>query len=119
MNIKEQIKAEIERRRRDVEQQRHARCWGKSYYVMMSELLDIISNLPKEQPSGDLEQAAQEYAVRYDMGTCGEIVIDGFKAGAQWQKEQMLREAVDTTMVEGSLNDPTFVRRKIIIVKED
>ncbi len=61
MNQIDQIKAEIERRRRDVEQQRPIRHWGKSYYVVMSELLDIIANLPQEQPEVDLAKEVESW----------------------------------------------------------
>ncbi len=44
--------------------------------------------------------------------------LDGVASGRKKEREQMMKDAIETTMVEGSLNNPTFVRRKIIIVNE-
>ena len=38
---------------------------------------------------------------------------------AQWQKEQMMKEAVETWILEGSMFEPEFFKRKVIIIKED
>lgn len=126
----EQIKAEIERRRRDVEQRRPSRNWGKSYYVMMSELLDIIANLPQEQPSEDLEKEIEEYtnscegALEGQQGQVWEfdweditVVIDeAAHYFAQWQKaqdERLIKLAHDSWYKEG------FIYGKIEGLSED
>lgn len=41
----------------------------------------------------------------------------GYFDGRKDEKEQMMKDAIETTMVEGSLSNPTFVKRKIIIVE--
>ncbi len=126
----EQIKAEIERRRRDVEQRRPGRNWGKSYYVMMSELLDIIANLPQEQPSEDLEKEIEEYtnscegALEGQQGQVWEfdweditVVIDeAAHYFSQWQKaqdERLIKLAHDSWYKEG------FIYGKIEGLSED
>ena len=38
---------------------------------------------------------------------------------AQWQKEQMMKESVETWMIEGSMFEPEYFKRKVIIIKED
>lgn len=49
----------------------------------------------EEQPSEDVEEAAEKFAHFYDQGTCDGIAQDCFKAGAEWQKGQMLKDAVE------------------------
>lgn len=101
----------------------HADC----RWMDAGDLNDLLHSFVEELDSlvtadKDLEKAAENHIQKVvDNGWEWETqdVADAFEAGAQWQKERMLKDAVDTTMVEGSLNNPTFVRRKIIIVKED
>ena len=38
---------------------------------------------------------------------------------AKWQKEQMMKEAVETWMLEGSMYEPEFIKKKVIVIKED
>ncbi len=103
----------------------------------------------EEKPSDDLEEAANEYGrenVHYwydeEIGY-GAIYDDfedlkvGFIAGAEWQREQMMKEAVDAEITVGRLPDdwslsynPDELHRallkfkfgdkvKILILKED
>ena len=57
---------------------------AKYFYQMGTE--------QKESVSEDLEEAADKYADKHP--TCG-LARHSFKAGAKWQKEQMLAKAVD------------------------
>ena len=102
----EQIKAEIERRRVKykelisksfgVEQE-----YFKGMGVVADEMMLFINSLPTEQPSENLNKVADCYLERiqpvgfmegdYD----GSQILDAFKAGAQCQKEQMLKSAID------------------------
>ena len=65
----------------------------------------------------DLEEAADKFANQ----DCVTFISrkKGFIAGAKWQKEQMLKEAVETWMLEGSMFEPEFFKRKVIVIKED
>lgn len=108
----------------------------------ISKAIDIIQQseqkpMPEEQPSKDLEEAAMAQANPVFFG--GKIVdyleskYESFIAGAQWQKEQMLEDAVECEV--GSHGEPIqltldkYVLRskgifprdkvKVIIVKEE
>ena len=88
------------------------------------------SEIPK-----DLEEAAEEYAKEHSFHPCDYDVTpyDCFKAGAKWDKEQMMEEAVEGTVMDFSSNRPrpqvdvlldpdkyhTGDKVRIIIVKED
>ena len=96
----EKIRAEIERRKVDY--------LNRSYTFVpfaMEQLLEFIDSLPEEEPSKDLEEAAEQRARKiypYEGGTKGlicetsiPIFKAGFIAGAEWQKQQMMKEAVE------------------------
>ena len=69
------------------------------------EMLDNEEpNCPKL--SDNLEEAAEEFARFYDNGTCDGIAQECFIAGAKWQKEQMMKEAVEGTVHNFSSNKP-------------
>jgi hypothetical protein len=56
------------------------------------KLLAFIDSLPEEDPSEDLEEAAQEYAIPFNNTTYGcEYSYKGFIAGAKWQAKQLLK----------------------------
>ena len=63
--------------------------------IEMAEWCD--ANPVKEPVSEDLEEAAEKYADKHP--TCG-LAKQSFKAGALWQKEQMMTKAVDATIEE-------------------
>ena len=65
--------------------------------------------VPIEKSSNDLEEAADGYErkhtyQRYDGGGLtpeyDATLAEAFIAGAKWQKEQMMKEAVEGTMYE-------------------
>lgn len=64
-----------------------------------------IKSLPAEQPSEDLEEAAQNHAKEMYGENYMDFVytqdaafkaMSNFKFGAQWQKEQLMKNAVET-----------------------
>lgn len=69
----------------------------------------------QEKPSEDLEEAAEERARKiypYEGGTKGLICENaipiykaGFIAGAEWQKEQMMKDTVEAEITVGRLPD--------------
>ena len=67
-----------------------------------NEIMDIIDSLQKEPVSEDLEKAAKAYSNNLDniCGSIGEQTRNTFKAGAKWQKEQMMKETIDGYVIE-------------------
>ena len=63
-------------------------------YRLLYELASFINSLEEEPVSNDLEEAAKNYeedAVFY----AARRISDFFKAGAQWQKERILNNAIE------------------------
>lgn len=67
-------------------------------------LIRAIEYLQEDPVSDDLEKAACNYGDELDNvlvvgidddNTVGEYAIQAFKAGANWQKEQMIKKAVN------------------------
>ena len=68
--------------------------WG--YLRAAEKYNEVEYNLQRAEESvpNDLEEAADKFAVFYDQGTCDGIAQDCFKAGAEWDREQMMKEAI-------------------------
>lgn len=108
-------------------------------------ILPFITSLQQEQPEvecDDLEEVARAYSEQVTDGHNYRDLTCGFKAGAKWQKEQMMKDAVDIKVIESynptcepnerlhgisfiydCKNDNQYLiagdRAKIIIVKEE
>jgi len=97
-------------------------------------LLNFIDSLQQEQTSlpDNLDEAAEKFARLYDNGTCDGIAQDCFNAGAEWQKEQMMRRAANaeiTKRLDGTLGVCAYLDKgsgfkfgdkvKLIIAKEE
>ena len=103
-----------------------------------NEVLAILDTMQEEPVSDDLKEAAIEICSKVLEGET--VVIDGyeyvvlsdaeecFKAGAKWQKEQMMANAIDGTarpydneiwcnLAYSNLEDGNKV--KVIVIKED
>ena len=52
----------------------------------------------------DLEEAAEKFARLYDQGTCDGIAQDCFIAGAKWDRQQTLKEAVEGVVEDVGVN---------------
>jgi len=143
MNNIEKIKAKIKRLMKETD----ASQFGIGGKCMCRIILDFIDSMPEEKPSEDLEEAAEERARKiypYEGGTKGlicetsiPIFKAGFIVGAKWQKEQMLKDAVEgevsvvilhenrdeihytVTYPEGESPHSITDKVRIIIVKED
>ena len=109
-NIKEAIRAYVERLRDEHEKAVRA-CPGLNVVAMThggaqkvcDEILAFIDCVPDEQLSKDLEEAALHYATytcENGLTITMEAHKDAFIAGAKWQKEQMLEDAVDGEVVK-------------------
>ena len=105
------------------------------------KILSAIDSMQEEPVSEDLEEAAKIYARgEYDRKNpsslpwqckgCYSPLIYAFKDGAIWQKQQMMKETICTTMQEDDCGDivPTIANQKgfkigdkvkLIIIKED
>ena len=103
MNKVEKIKAEIERRKNQFVSQAEAfHKIGKedkeSYYAALASNMNSLScfldSLEEEPVSNDLEEAAIE-AFKQIVDSDKNNFLEIFKAGAKWQKEKMLEDAVD------------------------
>lgn len=100
---------------------------NESYPVYANNVKQAIDALSEESSSSeipnDLEEAAHNFALHYDNGTCDGIAQDCFIAGAEWQKKlddletadlltiahlqgmeqqkaKMMKDAVEGTVVE-------------------
>ena len=77
----------------------------------LNDIIKFINSLPEDVVSEELEEAANKFAVsdspHFADERAYEILIEEkervFKAGAKWQKEQMMKDAFDATLLEGHL----------------
>lgn len=86
--------------------------------------------------SNDLDEVAKQYAKDYLFTAAPtRSLTDHFKSGAMWQKEQMIKDAIDAQVLENydgkvirydettldeKLSDcKVFDKVKVIIIKED
>ena len=90
MSDKELIKQEIERLKHT------SNAYDRSRFMLLLEIEKFIDSLPEEPASEDLEEAASKY-VREDFH---ERSRADFKAGAEWQKQQM-KETLSTEYEKG------------------
>lgn len=103
MSIIEQIKAEIDKRY--TEYSKKMKTNDFTYYEGMADALDLfeqfIDTLESEKPiQKDLEKAAEHYASVTDPEAHGiDFIREVFIAGAEWQKEQMMKEAVEGKII--------------------
>ena len=79
--------------------------WGRDDDLLVTDILAYLEKqseearniaLPKDEVSDDLELAAERYACRYADSKYGHDKIKkAYTAGAQWQKEQMMKALLD------------------------
>lgn len=64
-------------------------------------LLSLIDSLSNEEPSKDLEEATARYERENRESILSSVdIVDAFKAGAEWQGEQMMEDAVEGEVCE-------------------
>lgn len=100
----QKIKEEIERRINEYKN------WigyqTDSNYLELKELLQFIDSIPEEPVNEDLNDAARDYSLvifrqnGVDMECVGPDSVSAFKAGAEWQKQQM-KEVLQTEYEKG------------------
>ena len=69
-------------------------CPKETKEIIINKIIPWINDLPEEPVSEDLEDAAEDYCKSTLVGS-RYIKKNAFKAGAQWQKEQMMAKAID------------------------
>lgn len=71
---------------------------------LYKEVLSFINTLPEESVSENLEEASRNYGdeldnvlsvVVDDDNSIGEYAAQAYKAGAQWDRQQMMSKAID------------------------
>jgi hypothetical protein len=107
----QQIKAEIERWKKEL--RLSTSCEAKYRREMLDDISEFIDLLQEEPVSGDLEEAADLYYEEYcpydgeakvvnnihDVYFPSQAIGDAFIAGANWQKEQMMKDAIPAKVV--------------------
>lgn len=86
------------------------------------EFVEELAHMTVPEPSEDLEEAAKAHRSTANYG--GDINLameDSYKKGAKWQKEQMMKEAVegDYTLEDGRIEiegDPLPCLNPILIL---
>jgi len=97
----QKVKEEIERRISNLEQIGDREYIEKffreqfRFIEVYESLIKFIDSIPEEPASEDLEEAASKY-IEEDFH---ERSRADFKAGAEWQKHQMMKDAVDATIL--------------------
>lgn len=136
----QKIRDEVERLFKHVKDSNFESDSGAFYYL--KDLLDYIDSLQEEPVSNDLKVALEDYAyqVAYDLShdwlkenATWDEVETAVKLGAQWQKQQLMKDAVDgvvfTKLDDGSIMVRTHYFKsdkidyldevKLIIIKEE
>lgn len=99
-------------------------------YPVIDKVKFIKKSMQEEPVSVDLEKAARKYAKKESHGYEPCNIVETFKAGAQWQKQQMEKKAFPVEigrmrsdykcMLHGNfLHYDTGDKVKVIIIKED
>lgn len=96
-----------------------------------TKLLSFIDSMQEEPVGEELEEEALVYAATGEISLEGKLVIDEeiyetFKAGAQWQKQQMMKDAVDVEVWDEKPPHITYFPKnlkggdkvKLIIIKD-
>ena len=108
MSIIEQIKAEIERQIKSQTQYFNSMGGPTNFDIAtLGWVLEKISTIESEHLADarktspkDLEEAAEHYASVTDPEAHGiDFIREVFIAGADWQKEQMMKEAVEGKII--------------------
>lgn len=101
---------------------------------VLTDILSFIDSLHEEPVNEELEKVAYEYSL-YPVAPSKFVLAEqGFKDGANWQKQQLMKKAIEgivTTNIDGWINVMTGLIRpeeaganfgdkvKLIIIKED
>lgn len=125
MSNVDKIKAEIERLKKILEESTYYLDNSQQalgYSFALDDFKEFIDSLPEEKQSEDLEEAAidfadnarkQLYSKDYAISSIADYdhgCIDGFIAGAEWQKEHLTVEDIKTILDISFWNDdPEYI----------
>lgn len=94
----EKIRNEIERWKKEL--RLSTSCEAKYRREMLDDISEFIDSLQENPVSEDLEEASEKYACRFTSSKYGHDKIKAtFKDGANWQKKQMMKDAVDADAI--------------------
>ena len=118
----EQILAELDRRiaiydaqRKKTEPKTFDRGSISGRKVALEEFKVFVQSLLTEPTNEDLEQAARDYRDKTEFQYPNQLqpAYEGFKVGAQWQKEQIMKDAVEGIVQEDGnfikFSDDTYI----------
>ena len=102
-------------------------------YNILCNLDAYIDSLQEESVSEDLMEATNNYCVVVRKGyprvmdETDRYICNAFKAGANWQKEQMMAKAIETTFnvsLPSGLYDKLWIKGckegdKLLVIKKD
>lgn len=110
MTDREKIRAEIERLKSFICSDSFSSDFGKGFKLGRENaygiILSFINSLP-EEPVKDLNEAANNYVLNIRKGyprvmdETDRYISNAFKDAAQWQKEQLMKDAKDVEILEG------------------
>jgi hypothetical protein len=128
----QKIRNEVERLQNDLIQERE-KGYGSDVddacILELQNVLTYIDSLQEEPVSEELEKAANKYIKGNYSPWLYKAMFDCFKAGAEWQKEQMMNDAIEIEGGEFHLNFTNAIiskgtapfekcKVKMIIIKE-
>lgn len=94
--------------------------FGKGKLEALEGIVDFIDSLQEEPVSGNLEEASFDYAeaCKYDGGE-KLLCVEHFKAGAKWQKEQIMKDTIECKVdwYDGFLLDYTQEQQDSVLEK--
>ena len=140
----EKIRQEIERLKKQEKENEKAELMSDSWILgrqVMLEHFEHFLNTLSEKPCKSLDEAAEEYRresfkksvmpqIDGPVGEYGGDIKSAFIAGAEWQKGQMLKDAVEgrvfmsfapghNQMVMADVDLPTNTKVRIVVLKEE
>lgn len=100
----QKIRNEVERLRNELIQERE-KGFGSDVddacILELQNVLTYIDSLQEEPVSKELEEASKYYALNNTpWDDCVNEMQESFKAGAKWQKEQMMKDAINGYVIE-------------------
>jgi hypothetical protein len=134
MTDKEKIISEIQRR---INLFRKDGKLGSDTEIALYGLINFINSMQEETVSEDLEEATKEWSENEDnVRGCDYIslvrVEEAFKAGANWQKDKLIKDAIEGYVDQLEFPDKTWIELsatpkdlkdgdevKLIVLKED
>ena len=99
-----------------------------TYTEFLGIVTEVWERLQENPLSEDLEEASKNYALNNTpWDDCKDEIQESFKAGAMWQKEQMMAKAIETTFnvsLPSGLYDKLWIKGckdgdKLLVIKKN